>query len=385
MTSLFKAFLCASGAVILLAFTHSSKTSRPASPPATVVPKIQVAILLDVSSSMNGLIEQAKIQLWNMVSVMGKAKCAAGSPGIEIALYEYGRSSNNSKAGYIRRLSPFTTDLDTLSQSLFSLTTDGGDEYCGQVIHTAIDSLAWDSNPQSYKVIFIAGNEDFLQGSITYTSACDAASRKGVIVNTIYCGPRAQGILEHWNLGSKCGAGSFTVIDQDAQIEDIPTPYDSALMVLNSSLNNTYIGYGSNGRRKKEVMGNMDVANYGVSTAAGIKRVQVKGNSRTYNNASWDLVDAARADSAVYRNLAPDALPDSLRNKSGEELKAIVSRMSAEREAVQNNIADLSAKRESWLLTARRNRPLSQAAATLESQVEAIIRAQAGRFHMTVD
>ena len=35
-------------------------------------PKIQVAILLDVSNSMDGLIEQAKAQLWNMVSVMGR-------------------------------------------------------------------------------------------------------------------------------------------------------------------------------------------------------------------------------------------------------------------------------------------------------------------------
>ena len=37
--------------------------------------KIQAAVLLDVSNSMDGLIEQAKAQLWNMVSVMGKAKC----------------------------------------------------------------------------------------------------------------------------------------------------------------------------------------------------------------------------------------------------------------------------------------------------------------------
>ena len=56
-------------------------------------PKIQAAILLDVSNSMDGLIEQAKAQLWNMVSVMGKAKCDGVAPQIEIALYEYGRSS----------------------------------------------------------------------------------------------------------------------------------------------------------------------------------------------------------------------------------------------------------------------------------------------------
>src|SRR6185503_15682196 len=94
-------------------------------------PKIQAAILLDVSNSMDGLIEQAKNQLWNMVSVMGKVKCADGLPQIEIALYEYGRPANDPKAGYVKQISGFTTDLEQLSHELFKLRTNGGDEYCG--------------------------------------------------------------------------------------------------------------------------------------------------------------------------------------------------------------------------------------------------------------
>ena len=78
--------LSASASVFILttiAFTTLSLTK-----PETAVskrniapdPKIQAAILLDVSNSMDGLIEQAKAQLWNMVTIMGKAKCEAGSP-----------------------------------------------------------------------------------------------------------------------------------------------------------------------------------------------------------------------------------------------------------------------------------------------------------------
>src|SRR5262245_29834843 len=148
-------------------------------------PKIQAAILLDVSNSMDGLIEQAKSQLWNMVTVMGKAKCGDAVPRIEIALYEYGRDSNDPKTGYIKQISPFTADLDELSQNLFKLTTLGGSEYCGYVIHTSLDELKWDTSSQNYKVIFISGNEDFLQANISYTQACAEAKKKGVIVNTI--------------------------------------------------------------------------------------------------------------------------------------------------------------------------------------------------------
>jgi hypothetical protein len=172
-------------------------------------PKIQAAILLDVSNSMDGLIEQAKAQLWNMVTVMGKAKCNDAVPQIEIALYEYGRDSNPIKDGYVKQVSAFTSDLDKLSQDLFKLTTNGGQEYCGEVIYTSLNDLKWDASSASYKVIFISGNEDFLQGGITYTKACEEARKKGVIVNTIYCGDKMQGIREHWNLGGECGSGSF--------------------------------------------------------------------------------------------------------------------------------------------------------------------------------
>jgi len=214
-------------------------------PKTNTAPKIQAAILLDVSNSMDGLIEQAKAQLWNMVSVMGKAKCNDATPEIEIALYEYGRSNNDVKAGYVKQVSGFTTDLDKLSQQLFNLTTNGGDEYCGQVIYTSLKDLVWDSASTNYKVIFIAGNEDFLQGNLLYTKACNEAKKKGVIVNTIYCGDRMQGIREHWNLSAECGNGSFTNINQDAKIEDIPTPYDSTILALNDKLNGTYLTFGA--------------------------------------------------------------------------------------------------------------------------------------------
>ncbi len=190
-------------------------------------PRIQAAILLDVSNSMDGLIEQAKAQLWNMVTVMGKAKCDGVAPQIEIALYEYGRDNNDPTKGYIKQISPFSTDLDGLSQNLFKLTTFGGSEYCGHVIHTSLDELKWDTSSLNYKVIFISGNEDFLQGNISYTVACEEAKKKGVIVNTIYCGDRMQGIREHWNLGAECGNGSFSNINSNAKI--FPAQWDPKL------------------------------------------------------------------------------------------------------------------------------------------------------------
>ena len=166
-------------------------------------------------------------------------------------MYEYGRTTNDVKAGYVKKINGFINDLDSLSQNLFSLKTNGGDEYCGQVIFSSLNELQWDAAPENYKVIFIAGNEDFLQGNLHYTKACTEAKNKGVIVNTIYCGDRMQGIKEHWNLAGECGNGSFTNINQNAKEEDIPTPYDSLMYSYNDKLNNTYIAYGYSGASSK--------------------------------------------------------------------------------------------------------------------------------------
>src|SRR6187431_551557 len=278
--------------------------------------KIQAAILLDVSNSMDGLIEQAKAQLWTMVNVMGKAKCNGETPQIEIALYEYGRDNNDLRKGYVKQITPFTSDLDNLSQKLFQLTTNGGQEYCGQVIHTSLNELKWDTTSSNYKVIFISGNEDFLQGNISYTLACTEAKKKGVIVNTIYCGDRLQGIREHWNLLGECGNGSFTNINSDAKPEDIPTPYDSTLITLNNKLNGTYIYYGETGRQKQAMQATADANNAGINTYVGVNRIAAKSQKATYYNAGWDLIDAKDEDKKILDKVDFKTLPDSLRNKN---------------------------------------------------------------------
>lgn len=348
-------------------------------------PKIQVAILLDVSGSMDGLIEQAKSQLWNMVNTMGKATCSNKvSPQIEIALYEYGRTTNNVKQGYVKKINGFINDLDSLSENLFSLKTDGGDEFCGHVIYSSLNELDWDAANENYKVIFIAGNEDFLQGDVLYTKACSLAKQKGVIVNTIYCGNKMNGIREHWNLAGECGNGSFTNINQDAKTEDIPTPYDSIIYSLNDKLNNTYIAYGANGYMSKGKQVQMDLANVTVNKSAGIKRIQAK-SSKVYNNAQWDLVDAKANDIEAIKKLDKKVLPDSLKNKTTAELEILVNQKSNERNTIQKEIAHVTIKREAFINAEKvKNTTDKNTAATLETEVEKIIRAQAKRFNMEI-
>ncbi len=397
-TTSMKKYLFAAVPLLLSLLAFAGLISRPGSERQPVIipqeknllpaktPKIQVAILLDVSNSMDGLIEQAKAQLWNMATVLGRTRCGNDvAPKIEIALYEYGRPSNDVKSGFVKQLSGFTSDLDQLSKTLFALKTFGGDEYCGQVMYTSLTDLNWDTANTNYKVIFIAGNEDFLQGRVSFTTACAAAKKKGVLVNTIYCGNRMDGIREHWNLTGECGTGSFTNINQDAAIDDIPTPYDSTLFSLNESLNRTYIAYGKEGEKNYEVQADVDKMNYSMNKSVAAKRVAVKGKKELYNNNHWDLVDASAADKSFLEKVEMKSLPDSLQKKTRTEIKTIVANKNRERDLIQQQIAETSVKREGYLKAQKqKNAAGANAAVTLESEIENILRKQAKQFNMTI-
>ena len=195
-------------------------------------PVVQLAILLDTSNSMDGLIAQAKTQLWNIVNEFATAKQDGKAPRVQVALYQYGNNGLSEKKGWVQQVVPLTDDLDKLSEQLFALKTNGGEEYCGWVIKDAVKDLEWDSSPKTYKAIFIAGNEPFTQGPVSYVTSCKAAIAKGIIVNTIHCGPEKEGIEGKWKDGAALADGRFLVINQDARIADIPAPQDKKIAGL---------------------------------------------------------------------------------------------------------------------------------------------------------
>lgn len=170
-------------------------------------PAVDVAILLDTSNSMDGLISQAKSQLWNIVQEFAEAKKQGKTPLLRVAVFEYGNTGLPASEGYIRQVVQLTDDLDKVSEVLFGLRTSGGDEYCGMVIDEALKRLDWNSEPNAYQAIFIAGNEPFTQGSVDYRVSCKKAIESGVVVNTIHCGNYQQGVSGKWKHGAELAEG----------------------------------------------------------------------------------------------------------------------------------------------------------------------------------
>lgn len=310
--------------------------------------KIQVAILLDTSSSMDGLIDQAKSRLWNIVNTLTTLKYNGRSPEIEIALYEYGNDNLRRSDGYIRQVTPLTTNLDLISEKLFALTTYGGEEFCGTVISKAVEMLNWGSNPSDMKLIYIAGNEPFTQGNISYRTAIDRALAKSIYVNTIHCGSVNEGVEGKWRDGAERGKGKFFNINHNAKIRYYDTPYDDRISACNDRLNRTYISYGASGYAHAENQKAQDVNALGMSKSNFAERA-VSKSKKVYNNSSWDLVDKVKEDRNALNDIKQSELPKDLQNKSKAEVQKLIAEKEAERTSIQKEITELAKKRQEYI------------------------------------
>lgn len=321
--------------------------------------KIQVALLLDTSNSMDGLIDQAKSRLWNIVNTLTTLKYNGQAPQVEIALYEYGNDGLKDE-NYIRQVTPLTQDLDLVSEKLFALRTNGGSEYCGAVIRDASANLNWDGNEKSMKLIYIAGNEPFDQGKINYKDVISKAKAKNIYTNTIFCGSRDEGIQTFWQNGASLGDGKFFNIDSDRKVIYIETPYDVKISQYNSKLNDTYISYGSRGSEFKSKQTTQDSNAEMQSPSNAVERAVSKSKKNAYKNDHWDLVDKVEKDKSYISSIREEELPSELKGKSKDEINKIVAQKSADRDKIQREIEVLAKQRQSFIDSEMKKRGSSE-------------------------
>jgi len=377
-------FVLTAGVVVSYPFMQSSATAKVINDNATTKtsfnqqrqPLIQLAILLDTSSSMDGLINQAREQLWQVVNKFAESKKDGVTPRMEVAVYEYGNSNLTEQNGYIRRVSALTSELDGVSEGLFGLSTNGGDEYCGFVIKTAVNELNWSKDPNSVKMIFIAGNEPFTQGPVPFQEAIKLAKQKGITVNTIHAGNANDSEVSSWKNGAIMAGGNFMTIDQNVAVAHYQAPQDQRLQELNSQLNQTYVPYGNEGRKKAERQAAIDMKNQSISSGLAAKRTISKA-SKLYSNEKWDLVDAIDKGKVDLDKLNKDAMPAPMQNLGRAEQKAYVAEKAKERKDIQEEIVRLSKQRDQFIAKKRQQAASVGVGNTMEDALSEAVTSQA--------
>jgi hypothetical protein len=381
-----------SACLTALALTAGLAAPARADDKAAEARPIDLVLCLDVSGSMNGLVDSAKIKLWDVVNEMARLK---PTPNLRVGLYSYGHTSYPADKGWVRKDIDLTTDLDDVYKALNALTINGGTEYVARVTQTALTEQKWSTDPGALKIIFVCGNEPVDQDKqVTLDEVAAQAKKDGVIINTIYCKWGHDNEVAGWAAFSeKCG-GRHLNIDQNRNVRQITvkTEFDDQILKLGTELNKTYVCYGKDGKERAANQVAQDenalkaTPQRGAGAAAGgvaapapvaaLGRAQFKAGD-LYSNSTWDLVDRMKEKDFDLAKIKEEDLPDELKKLKPGERMVYLKMKSEERALIQKQINDLSAKRQKQIEAEIARQPRSDADKALDEAVKGIVRDQA--------
>jgi hypothetical protein len=303
---------------------------------------IELAICLDTSGSMNGLIDAARTKIWDIVSDLARA---TPQPKLRVALLTFGNDGHSPENGWTNVDIDFTDNLDLVSEKLFALTTNGGTELVGRVVDRATKALTWTAGEGSLKILVVAGNESADQDQeVRYYDASKRAIEKMIVVNSIYCGDPADQLAPAWQDVAKKADGHFAAIDQNNGTLVIATPFDDELARLSGEINTTYIAYGAAGEWSVANQARQDANALSSNTAAAAQRCMTKGGG-LYNNRGWDLVDACKEPDFKLEDVKAEDLPENMRQMTIEARRTYVAERAKNREEMQKRITELGEQR----------------------------------------
>jgi len=358
-----------------------------AAPPIPVPDKgrpVDVVLCLDTSNSMDGLIDSAKRKLWAIVNDLAKLEPA---PNLRVALYSYGNNNYEASKGWVRKDLDLTTDLDEVYKQLYALRTKGGNEYVARVSRDALADLKWSDDKDALRIVFVCGNESAAQDKeVKLESVAAQAKAKGVVINTIFCGPQGHPDATGYKEFASMAGGKYANIDQDRAKSEaaIKSPYDEEIQKLSVKINDTYCWYGPKGEAAKANQSVQDGNAVKESGAVAAERGATKA-SKLYRNAACDLIDRMETEKDFdLKKIKEEDLPEELKKLKPEEREPYLKKKAADRADIQKQVAELTAKRSKFIEEERKKEPKSAADQAFDTALRGMLKEQAAAKGMKV-
>jgi hypothetical protein len=333
-----KLMLCTLVLAALPAAAQDEITKKPDRRP------IDLVICLDASGSMKTLIDAARQKIWAIVNDLATAK---PMPMLRVAVLSYGNQTYDAGAGWVRVDVGLTTDLDKVSEKLFAIACNGGEEYVGRVMQAALARLEWSREKDALKIMVVAGNESADQDKqVSFRDMCKRAIERGIMVNPIYC-RRAESVEQEWKEIAMLSDGHYAAIDHVGGTITIDTPFDKRIAELSTALNATYVPYGKEGKRGSANQRAQDDNAGKLNRDAVAERGSAK--ARMLYVCSWCLVDATRGKQVKLTDIKDEELPKAMRGLTLEQKKAYLDKQFEKRAAIQKQIRELSKQRTGFI------------------------------------
>ncbi|GAB4346950.1 MAG: hypothetical protein Kow006_06070 [Gammaproteobacteria bacterium] len=362
------------------------KNQVPAMAAATLKrPRVEVVFALDTTGSMGGLIHAAKEKIWSIATTLAQADPA---PEIRMGLVAYRDRGDR----YVTRVVDLSADLDSVYATLMDFRAEGGGdgpESVNQALYEAVNGISWSKDDNAYRVIFLVGDApphmDY-QGEVQYPQTLAVAKARGIVVNTIQAGNSRQ-TRRIWQQIAQAGLGQYAQVSQSGNAVAIRTPYDEKLAALSEKLDATRLYYGDKKEQEKKRAKLAAAARVhesaSVESRARRATFNASGSGKANLFGDGELVEDIASGRVELDEIAREHLPASLRAMAPDEQRAVIHEMAEEREALQKEIAKLTAQRRDFL--EKRVVESGGAKGSLDHKLYGAIREQAARVGMSYE
>lgn len=349
-------------------------------------PKIEVVFVLDTTSSMGGLIQGAKENIWSIASSMAQAK---PTPELHIGLVAFRDRGDD----YVTKVIDLSTDLDSMYSTLMEFSPAGGGdgpESVNEALYVAVNRISWSQDPKSYKAIFLVGDApphmDY-PDDVKYPDTLKAAAARGIVVNTIQAGndPSARQTFERI---AALEQGAYFQVGQQGDALAVATPYDGKIAALSREVDATRLYFGdAEAQRKAEskIAATEKVHTEG-SVASRAKRAVFNAAPAGAANMAGEneLVDAVASGRVDLGKLDADQLPPALRDADAAERQRLVQANADKRAQLQAQIAALGKDRSAYIAEDLK-RKNTDSASSLDDKLYSTIKEQAGKKGLSYD
>ena len=330
-------------AAACIALSHVAPAAEASSDPKEK-PRMEIAFVIDTTTSMGGMIAAAKQKIW---AIANRLKSAEPTPEIRFALVAY-RDRGDS---YVTQVHALNDDLDDIYQKLLGLDAGGGGdtpESVNEGLHRAVQDLPWSDDPRVLRVIFLVGDApphlDY-GDDVPYDVSCRAARQRGILVNTLQCGAMT-GTEPVWREIAKLTGGSYAAILQDGGALKITTPFDDEIVRLNLALDATIVPYGTLAERASAARNRTMLTRLSVEGVAERASFLGKTEFGAVMSGKGDLVLEVMSDRFQLSTLDSEKLDPALRRMFAAERNAFILRQVEERRALQEKLVKLVRQRD---------------------------------------
>ena len=302
--------------------------------------KFDIAFLLDLSGSTNGLLNDFRNNYYFMLNELQSMKPA---PEVRFAVITYGRPSFGRNNNYVKIAHNFTQDFDLIQYDLIQLRTsvERGNQYVGDALLTAIRDLQWSEDNSTIKLIYLIGNGmTNTNMAINNEKVAEEAVEKNIKVNAFYVTNGSKFLKEL--IGWKSIAENTNGIYADAGINrKQPVPqlvinYEE-LNRINNDYNSSFITFNETSAERLEMNNAIDKYHKNVGGYSFEDRVFYK-TTKYYENStsSWDLISAGYKQYIDVLNLDSIYLPQECQKMDKEKLKVVINFKRVERNKFKN-------------------------------------------------